>query len=1742
MSLRRSLIATFVLSLFSAALPAAERSLTQVDLPPIAPAPQKIPLNGRPGPWRSIAGLSFNPLAGLVKSGGNVAIEKLLSGPVSVSLKTCYDPDALYVLVVWHDAHLGENRTPAGDVDRWAEGGEGFELHLRTDRTLHLACWPAASGRRLAVMACYDEQSAWSDAAATVAAVSAPGEEGGELVQELRIPWSAITAAGKLPADGKVELGADFVWNALPASLLDAVREARLASYGACRGVDACFLTARPSLIAAGHLANPADWGELIFGPTTAGGQAVRAPDGSTSLNELAVPVAKSPPTIDGSLAEWEPSSFQAVGYLQSLWGQRYTGRIAAQFDRDNLYLAAHFASRGPMSNKQAQNTQQGFSGGDALQVRLSNGLKKINLCGWFDSTAGRPALTGDPDNLPNPFLLQQGAIEAFRVDDDRYGYTQEIALPWKLLFGAAPKPGQRLKATFQPWWADLSPRFSLHAKAMLQRQGALGVAYHMPANDQLTLGLFDGRDRLLRWIVQDDFRTAGAQSEPWDGLDQWGQPLPSGEYRLKAAYHPPLAVEYKLTVCNPGNPPWPTPDDKGDWLSDEADPQAVVSDGQWVFLGAAGCELGYSVIGLDETGQRRWGIRVPFNPRCVSLALDSDCLNVLYSGPDLTDTSLIYNGRNAFERAILMCLDKRTGRPRRFTRETPYLRVAVWPYREEISWLWDLRNNRSFSPARYGGQPRYYRTDLGESTGALGLAAAGGKLYVSLFYENKLLALDAATGKPTGESIPVAAPVGLCKLDEQTLLAVSGRQVVRVDLAAKSATPLVVVGLAAPHSVTLDESGNIFVSDWGASFQVKVFTPAGRFLRTIGKEGGRPWVGAWVPQGMLVPRGIAVTRQGKLWVAEDDGSPKRVSVWDSRSGALLRDYIGPSPYGGGTYFWIDPHDPSQFNAEGTRFQVDLARRTCRPAAIAYRRVNRDDPFTPNGHNLGASKQVRILYRGGREYAVFNLDRGVVSILRRQGDVYRPVAAFGIVHRDPNPKMNGTGDETFLRDDFGYHVYKGSFPACFRGHLGDNYSWTDANGDSLVEPEEMRWVKTSDAAYRPGAQGRCASYWGNDLSPDWSYFFAARFRDRLAVFRLDLKGWTAAGAPIYDMADARPIVFFDAKHGINSLHVTADRKLLVCFDYEWGKSPDAVACFDLQGHPLWASAMPKRFEGKQLHANVAMYDFQIPGLGDVVCSSLYHGSMRPSLFTSDGLYLGTFLDGGSKLGPAALWGESQPYFYQSPDRTPYVVNGGNQAEHLFRIKGLEAGAVGRFQGTYRLTANDVQRAAAMREVPTAAPPPRPVLAVAWLDNPPAIDGDLGDWNLARGVAMDGGNGRSAEVALGRDKNKLYLAYQVHERRPLQNGGADWQTLFATGDCVDLMLAANAQADLNRRAAVPGDLRLLLSVFQGRPVAVLYRPVVLGVSAPVTISTIRIDRVTRLAAAEVAVSRDTARGLYTVEAAVPLAELGIDPAAATALRGDVGVIFADESGRSRSLRLYYYNHHTEMVSDVPTEATLQPAEWGPLVMPLGRNLLRNGGFEEPLVESREQSERGWFAVTAQNGSGAAFSTESPYSGRRSLLLETTVPVTFPPTAYDAPDYNDFRRSANGGKGGGWTEVLQKIPVTAGHRYSLRYRYRCEDFQPERKQPGHPRGYVSFYGRIDWLCRSPHRGSSVGVAAVYESTPDWRTVTDFRGWDMSTPFLAPEGAAAAQLVFGLKTLAEGRLPKLFLDDVELVDVTP
>ncbi|NNM87202.1 MAG: hypothetical protein HKL95_01650, partial [Phycisphaerae bacterium] len=1394
----------------------------------------------------------------------------------------------------------------------------------------------------------------------------------------------------------------------------------------------------------------------------------------------------------------------------RSFWGKRFYAQLAAQYDRHNLYIAAHFRSFGPMTNAMRQSTLQGYGGGDALQIRLSSGTKKVNLCGWYDSAAKRPALTADRGDLPNPFLLKQGAREAFAADADGRGYVQEIAVPWKLILGRVPRSSARIAATFQLWWADLTPRFSFYASTTLQRRGALVVDYKMPTDGDLTLGLFNKQGRLLRWLVQNEYRYAGPNRLFWNGLDQWGKPVPAGDYVFKAVYHPPITTDYLLSVCNPGHPPWPTPDNKGDWLSDEENPQAAVTDGKWVFLAAPGAELGYSIMAVDSHGQRQWGSRVAVGGRCVSLALAGRYVYAVYSDIAPVD-HLWYSHHEAVGQAYLVCLNKRTGLPALFTRQSPRLKIAGWPYREDYHWLDVLRNHDSFTPATYGGQPRYFDRDVGESTNAIGLAAAGGKLYVSLLYNNKLLVLNAHTGKPTGSSINVNAPAGLYGLNAHKLLAVSGKTVVRVDLRTHAVTPLITSHLVAPDSVTVGPDGHIYVSDWGNSFQVKVFDSDGHFLRAIGKKGGRPWVGKWNPDGMLVPRGIAVTQAGKLWVAEDDGSPCRISVWNAHTGAFLRDYIGPTPYGGGTYFWIDPKNPTHVYTEGTLFKVNDAQETWKPKVIVFRRRNIDDPFTPDGHAL-ADCQVRILYHGGHEYAFIWAGPAGPVVMQQQGDIYRPVAAFGGI----SGGFHNDGRGLDAPDSVGHHLYENYFPPFFKGRVGDLYSWTDLNGDNLVQAAEMHWVKPT----KDGIGTWQGPYWGTDLSPDWKLYFLAQYHGHVEVFHLDCRGWTAAGAPIYNMADAKP--FIAIRHGwnINSLHVTNDHKLIVAYDYErWSSAVNSVECYSTKtGRLLWAIARPKpyrepsRQQYRQVHTQGAIYDFNVPGVGDVFGTWSYHGACAPYLITSDGLYLGSFFKD-TLLGPESLRGESALYYYQAPDGATYAINGANQAEHIFRLHGLESAK--RFALSYHISPADVARAAAMRLVPVHHAPPQPLLAVQWRRKAPVINGNLSGWDMNSGVVLNGPDHKTAHIVLQRDATHLYLAYQVHEPTPpMTNKGGDWQTLFISGDCVDLMLQTNPRANPHRRVAVAGDERLLISVFQGKPIAVLYQPVAVNKGSPVRLGTTTIDRIIRLRQAQVAIRRDGAHGVYTVEAAIPLKELWINPQFNGNLRGDVGVIYADETGTSRSLRLYYYNHHTQRIDDLATEAALQPQYWGRINMPLGPNLLKDGEFSRPPVRAqRGKKAAGDWSYGASPGASVTTSTTMPYTGTQSLLLQA--------------------RS-------GFLTVGQNVPVIPGHLYSLRYRARGVAFEAPHEDPGHPT--TIMWSEIDWHVAPRGRTSIDYSGQMLKSQSTWQTFYNWRGFAVPSPYKAPAGATSATIVLGLKSHLKDHMARAYISDVEFVDVTP
>ena len=66
--------------------------------------------------------------------------------------------------------------------------------------------------------------------------------------------------------------------------------------------------------------------------------------------------------------------------------------------------------------------------------------------------------------------------------------------------------------------------------------------------------------------------------------------------------------------------------------------------------------------------------------------------------------------------------------------------------------------------------------------------------------------------------------------------------------------------------------------------------------------------------------------------------------------------------------------------------------------------------------------------------------------------------------------------------------------------------------------------------------------------------------------------------------------------------------------------------------------------------------------------------------------------------------------------------------------------------------------------------------------------------------------------------------------------------------------------------------------------------------------------------------------YVVEAAIPLAAIGLAPEPGQVLKMDWGVLTTDDGFVTRS-RAYWANPMATGVSDEPTEARLQPHLWG-----------------------------------------------------------------------------------------------------------------------------------------------------------------------------------------------------------------------
>jgi len=785
---------------------------------------------------------------------------------------------------------------------------------------------------------------------------------------------------------------------------------------------------------------------------------------------------------------------------------------------------------------------------------------------------------------------------------------------------------------------------------------------------------------------------------------------------------------------------------------------------------------------------------------------------------------------------------------------------------------------------------------------GLVVLQDAGDEPAVSEVPAQRISVVNIADGQ-WEKHIPVSAPRFPHFDLHGNLFVVSGKELGQVSLEDGKFTPVLQDKIKDPRGIAFDAAGNLYVADGGPE-QIKVFSPDSRLIRLFGTAGGRI-LGSYDQNRIENPHGIAVDRRGNLWITESDFQPKRTSCW-SGDGRFLKEFIGPAQYGGGGF--LDPKDKSRFYYNGVEYAIDwktgdwkIKNILCRDQK-AFSGGKADHPVYLNDKQYMVNDPGSEGGTSGRLLLVgeFRDDRIIPLSVMGNAELWKPFREDSALRR-------------IVRDK------------ALNLH---SFVWTDENGDGLPQPDE---VVLSGTGIRLNT-----TYWPSYVNRKLSVVMDNRI--------IVPVGFTNCGAPVYRPFDGSVLPSFPSENiyataldsqgrvlvnGRPVLAMKKDGKVDWTYPQKWvGVHDSQIAPLPKQGQLIGGLG----FTGQE----------EIAGIGETFMLSGNKGEWY--LFTSDGLLAATVwhdyrergvntwnfpkvvrgmsLDNVS-LGEEHFGGE----FVKTSDGKYYMVAGHNH-NSIIELKSLDT--MKRQEGSFTLTGNDIKTAEqwVVRQAASEAQKETPKFAVFSVPKGQVkADGDLSEWDENRFITI--GNRGSFGAAC--DAKNLYLAYKVDSNSFLRNNGDDRNMLFKTGDSVDFQIGTDSKADPARLAPVPGDQRLLVSMFNGNPIGVLYRHRVpdtrnserIGFASPWRVE--YVDKIIFMDQANIGIAK-TAKG-YAVEVTVPLDLLEFKPESSRTYKVDFGILSADSSGSATQVRTYWSNQATGIVSDVPSEIMLFPGLWG-----------------------------------------------------------------------------------------------------------------------------------------------------------------------------------------------------------------------
>ncbi|SDG90390.1 NHL repeat-containing protein [Chitinophaga filiformis] len=1072
------------------------------------------------------------------------------------------------------------------------------------------------------------------------------------------------------------------------------------------------------------------------------------------------------------------------------------------------------------------------------------------------------------------------------------------------------------------------------HTTFAQQSPTAIPIQFTLKQAGYVTLVIENNTGTRVRNLISETWFPDGKNTVQWDGLDDLGRDADAarhgvynvpgkmvtpGQYKVRGLVRGAINAHYELATYSTGTPPWRTEDHTGAWLANHTPPQAALfvpataspTKQPAVLLGCYITEGPDGMAWVDMNGRKRGGrtwvggvwTAAPF------MAMDN--------GPKAIPGTDLYVA-SAWE------TNKQSG--------IAELRLNALSVNKKNDY--DVKQILKYTLGAIA---------LDDVQDAIsGIAVNNGILLISLRNRNRILMVDVNKGKVT-DSLQITAPAGMYYDATGRLLLLSGNDLLRFTGSPRNSRPekLIDNGLDAPYALTLDKTGNIYISDRGKSHTVKIFSPSGKYLRQIGTPGA-PAAGPYNPQHMNNPAGITIDAQQQLWVTEADYLPKRVSVW-SLDGKLLHAYYGPPKYGGGGT--LDPQDKSRFyyadDAHGAmEFSINWQTGTSTLKQVYYRPDANDLPLA----SRNAAPETPLYYNG-QQYFTNCYNNNPTSgaptaflFIRREGIAY-PVAAMG-----------QASQWDILKDD----AFKSSWPQGVNlnapgGSSQAFFMWQDQNGDGRVQPGEVK--------YQQGKTG------GVTIMPDLS-FCIARINDK--AVRFAPTGTTRQGVPLYDINKGKILA-----QGVQSPASSGGDQLL--------EGPDGWSVLTLgtkpfsplsvsgtkDGTPVWS--YPDLWPGLHASHNAPVADlagqltgttrllggfFNVKGsdIGPLWAINGNHGNVY--IFTADGLFVASLFQNmrsgriwrmpsvqrnmsldSITLGEENFW----PSITATQDGKVYLVDGARSA--IVRLDGMDN--ISRLPDmTINVNQSSLNRSLAAIAVTQAANQlatgPK-TLQVNILSQKPVIDGKLNDWSSAAWADIDkrgvkGYFNSSAQPydvtgALAVSGGRLYAAFRTGNPHLADNSGEMPQAPFKTGGALDIMIgSANTKADPNRRTAVAGDCRLLISVINGKPQALLYRAVVPGTRSEDKVPfsspsrTITFDRVDNITGQ---LQFAASGGDY--ELSIPVSALGLQPSDGLKIKGDVGILRGDK-GETTS-RLYWSNKATGITADVPSEALLSPDLWG-----------------------------------------------------------------------------------------------------------------------------------------------------------------------------------------------------------------------